>query len=426
MKRIFAILALALALVSCGKDDVFEIRLTSDIVSTSCREGKINIPLEATFDYDVKIAGDAGSWISVASKSRSELVLFVYANSVEQSRSGKVYLCHGDITIRTITVRQNEYEPDEPEETELKYSAPENKKFIRMAYFPSYRADALDKMPDDYLQTVDVACYAFASINNDFTVSVQTPATLTKLVARCKKLGVKVVLSFAGTAATYKEMVKTRANRRKFIKSVMAVVEEYKLDGVDNDWEYPSAGDHTKHGNLLLMREFSNIIHAPGSEMTLSMAITPGIYAGNYQKGIDPGVYDCCDWFGVMVYDDSNPHSSYDMMGKAYNWWVGSAKMPSYKFIGGMPAYGRATGDNWSKSKSYATLVDTYGADPDADNATADGLAFNYNGRKTIAKKTQFLIDKKTGGYFFWEAGQDKTDDKSLLRTAADVAAAAL
>ena len=45
---------------------------------------------------------------------------------------------------------------------------------------------------------------------------------------------------------------------------------------------------------------------------------------------------------------------------------------------------------------------------------------------KTIAKKTQFLIDKKTGGYFFWEAGQDKTDDKSLLRTAADVAAAAL
>lgn len=419
-------MSLALALVSCGKDNVYEIRLPSDIFSTSCKEGKINIPLEATFDYDVKIAGDAGSWISVASKSRSELVLFVYANSVEQSRSGKVYLCHGDITIRTITVRQNEYEPDEPEETELKYSAPENKKFIRMAYFPSYRADALDKMPDDYLQTVDVACYAFASINNDFTVSVQTPATLTKLVARCKKLGVKVVLSFAGTAATYKEMVKKRSYRRKFIKSVMAVVEEYKLDGVDNDWEYPSAGDHTKHGNLLLMREFSNIIHAPGSEMTLSMAITPGIYAGNYQKGIDPGVYDCCDWFGVMVYDDSNPHSSYDMMGKAYNWWVGSAKMPAYKFVGGMPAYGRSTGDNWSKSKSYATLVDSYGADPDADSATADGLSFNYNGRKTIAKKTQFLIDKKTGGYFFWEAGQDKTDDKSLLRTAADVATAAL
>lgn len=421
MKKILLAAApLILLFAACSKGLDPEIILnTTDISCTS--EGRdVHIALSANFDYDAAVEADAASWITVVSKLSNELTLKLAANTGVAERVGKVNISYNGKTLKTVTITQTEPEP------QLIYAAPENKNFIRMAYFPSYRGDALDKMPDDYLQTVDVACYAFASINADYTVSLQTPATLSKLITRCNKLGIKVVLSFAGDTKIYQEMVKKGSTRKKFINSVMSIVDQYKLDGVDNDWEWPSANDHTKQGNLLLMREFSNILHDPQVKKTLSMAITSGVYSGGYQRGIDPGVYDCCDWFGIMIYDDSNPHSSYDMMVKSYNWWVSSAKMPAYKFIGGMPAYGRSTGDNWSKSKTYASLVDSYGADPDADSATADGLSFNYNGRKTIAKKTQFLIDKKVGGYFFWEAGQDKTDDKSLLRTAADIAGSAI
>lgn len=312
--------------------------------------------------------------------------------------------------------------PTEPD-TELIYPAPENNRFLRMAYFPSYQYFNTVDFPDEMLNTVDVACYAFATINDNLTVTLNNPShyNIQDLVNRCHAKGIKIVLSFNGTwlDKRFGQMVATKALRTKFIDSVMKIVNTYGFDGVDNDWEYPSGGAaNTKKGNLLLMREFSNILHAPGVNKILSMALTSGKYEGDYTKGIDKGVYDCCDWMGVMAYDDSNPHSSMGLLQAGYNFWVKKAGMPKSKFVGGMPCYGRGTGDYWNKSKTYKSLLENYGADPDEDTVMTDGYQTNYNGRKTIAAKVEYLFENETGGYFFWEAGQDITDERSLLKTA--------
>lgn len=39
-------------------------------------------------------------------------------------------------------------------------------------------------------------------------------------------------------------MAATAANREKFIKSLMDLLETFNLDGVDLDWEYPVAGTY--------------------------------------------------------------------------------------------------------------------------------------------------------------------------------------
>ena len=52
----------------------------------------------------------------------------------------------------------------------------------------------------------------------------------------------KVMIALGGWgdgSKQYSEMVSSKETRTKFIKSVVAFLEEYKFDGMDLDWEYP-------------------------------------------------------------------------------------------------------------------------------------------------------------------------------------------
>lgn len=324
-----------------------------------------------------------------------------------------------------------EIDPEEYADVTLVSPAPENTGFQKIAYFPYYRNFDTVSIPDETLKMLDVACFAFATIQPNFTVNVEEPGKLMVLVNRCHKFGVKVLLSFNGDSETYREMTGLKSRREIFVKSVMDAVKEYKLDGVDNDWEYPSFASTSAVGNMNLMRDFSNIIHAEGSDMLLTMAITPGKYEGNVSKGILDQVFECVDWFNVMVYDDFSTtkpgmhHSPFSLMEIAYEYWVTKRGLPPSKFVGGLPCYGRASGITQSgTTKTYAGIL-AQGGDPDADEAIVSSenypsYTIYYNGRKTIRKKVAYCLEKGVGGYFFWEAGQDKFDDRSLIKAAYD------
>lgn len=313
------------------------------------------------------------------------------------------------------------------------YLAPENKTFQKVAYFPSYRTLTAEGIPDSKLKMVDVACFAFASINSDYTLTVQEPGKLSALVARCKANGVKVLISLNGTHSTYAAMTSSTASRTTFINSLKNIVNTYDLDGVDNDWEYPKTSDNSSVGNTALMRELSIWLHDPTVNKLLTMAITPGKYAGSIRDGIQDECFNYVDWFNVMVYDDfSNDtpginHSPFALLQTAYNYWIGTRNLPRYKFVCGTPVYGRSSGLGKGIEMSYITILNN-GGSPDANEAVIispsynGGVAFSiyYNGRPLVRQKTRFCIDQKLGGVMFWEAGQDSQDDRSLIKAAYD------
>ncbi|MCQ2148007.1 MAG: glycoside hydrolase family 18 protein [Bacteroidales bacterium] len=324
----------------------------------------------------------------------------------------------------------SEEEPfDEDAVPTLEYPAPINSEFHRIAYFPSYRDCSSLSIPDQTLQYIDYAYYAFASINNDFTVTIDAETNLTVLVHRCHKQGVKVVLSFNGSSEVFKKMVRKASSRKIFVDSVMELVDKFDLDGVDNDWEYPTAADDSADGNVSLMRDLSNRLHDPDVNKVLTMAITSGKYVGNYSNGIRSSISDCVDWFNVMSYDDFSTdtpginHSTVNLLKTGYKYWVETRKFPASKFVGGIPCYGRPSGITQSGTvKTYSAIISA-GGNPDADEAVVSSSSVNnytiyYNGRKTVREKVRFCLDKATGGYFFWEAGQDTHDDTSLMKAA--------
>lgn len=317
----------------------------------------------------------------------------------------------------------------------LQYPAPINRDFMRIAYFPSYRNVGENYVPDFIYESIDVACYAFAKIQGDYTVKVTEPSVMQALVSRAHRLGKKVLISFNGTGATFVKMTSQPDSRRTFVNSVMAVVNQYGLDGVDNDWEYPSTKDGSDRGNLELMKEFSNLLHKPGSDMLLTMAITPAKWAGSYRDAILDDLFWCVDWFNVMTYDDYSEsvpgqnHSSMELLENAYKYYVTTRGLPPYKFVAGLPCYGRASGiTQGGTTMSYSAIL-KQGGNPDEDSATVSQSSYSggsytiyYNGRPTIRRKVKFALDKSLGGYFFWEQGQDSYDDRSLLLCASNAA----
>ena len=349
------------------------------------------------------------------------------------TQTGYITALEAGTTVITVTVKEH---PEIKAEFTLAvkplYKAPKNTKFQKVAYFPSYRDLTEGSIPDEKLQMVDVACFAFASINDNYTLSVQEPDKLRALVARCKAFGVKILLSLNGTHSLYAAMTASPENRAKFIASLKTIVETYDLDGVDNDWEYPKTSDNSHKGNTALMRELSSWLHDPAVNKLLTMAITPGKYEGVTSNGIEQECFDYVDWFNVMVYDDfSNDtpginHSPFELLEVSYNYWVVKRSMPKYKFVAGIPVYGRSSGLGKSISMTYASIL-AQGGNPDANQATVTSSSYNngqtpfvvyYNGRVLVRQKTRYCIDQGLGGVMFWEAGQDTQDDRSLIKAA--------
>lgn len=324
------------------------------------------------------------------------------------------------------------------------YKAPANTGFVSVGYFPYYRDLTATAIPDASLKRIDVACYAFAHISENLLPEVQNPSKLRAFVARCKTLGIKVLISFSGTRDLYVRMVADKTSRDKFIAAVIKIVEDYNLDGIDNDWEYPSAttGSHT--GNLAMMREFSSYCHAPGANKLLTMAITPGIYKGGYTDGIVDELHQYVDWYNVMIYgwaagdgEIGKYPTVWSKLEMSYNYWITTRNMPTSKFVTGIGCYGNPYGiSSTNRTLTYSNIIkqgDELGrdysqvneAEVEAPKYPGEKFTIYYDGQPLVAAKTTWCIDKNLGGMMFWENGQDMHDGRSLVKASYDAKKAA-
>ena len=150
--------------------------------------------------------------------------------------------------------------------------------------------------------------YAFGTVNETFNgVNVQNPDRL-RMIAGLKqqKPTLKVLLSIGGwTAGRFSEMAATKETRTAFAKDCKRIVDEFGLDGIDMDWEYPSsseAGISSSPDDIdnftLLMKELRQVL---GKDKLLTIATICTA------KFIDfKNVLPYLDLVNVMSYDMSD------------------------------------------------------------------------------------------------------------------------
>ncbi|XP_055713443.1 chitinase-3-like protein 2 [Phlebotomus papatasi] len=141
-------------------------------------------------------------------------------------------------------------------------------------------------------------------VNNSLFLDDVLRETFVKVTA-LKKINqeLKILVWTGGMdSGGFSEMVKDHASRKHFIQSVKSVLETYRLDGIDLDWEFPGGFDRQR-------QHFSQLLHEIRREyqrehrtylLTVAVAAPRPIIDVAYDVG---EINSYADFINVMTYD---------------------------------------------------------------------------------------------------------------------------
>ncbi|MCM1332853.1 MAG: glycosyl hydrolase family 18 protein [Bacteroides sp.] len=226
-----------------------------------------------------------------------------------------------------------------------------------VAYVTSWSEDIPDP---DYMTHIN---YAFGHVNDTFDgVRVDNPSRFHR-ISRLKRINpkLKVLLSIGGWGSgRFSEMAADAVLRSAFASDCRRIVDEYGIDGIDIDWEYPgsdiagiSSSKNDEENFVLLLKQ---IREALGSSHLLTIASAA---SGTGCRFVDLLPY--VDFINIMAYDMAHaPHFhsalhesplSGNMTAEvAVNTHL-AAGVPPAKLVLGIPFYGRG-------KKPYDNFVD--------------------------------------------------------------------
>ena len=300
---------------------------------------------------------------------------------------------------------------------------------VVIAYVTSWS----DGMPDPtYLTHIN---YAFGHVNDDFNgVRIDKEERLRQIVAvRDQTPHLKILLSIGGWGSgRFSEMAMDETCRKSFAADCRRVVDAFKLDGIDIDWEYPSVGfadisssPEDIRNYTLLMRDIREAI---GPDKLLTQAtISTAEYIDH--RAINPYV----DFTNVMAYDMGIPpylNSALYPSELVYSICADEAikahldsGVPPHKLVMGLAFYGRGMeGFTRPKDLTKAHLTEGYIACWD-DKAmvpfltdSAGKFAYGYENLESLSIKAQYILDKNLKGAMYWSySGDNEAGD--LRRT---------
>jgi chitinase len=311
--------------------------------------------------------------------------------------------------------------------------------------------------------------YAFADIDKGKIVMrlKSDSLNLVQLVEKKNQYpNLKVIISIGGWVWSnwFSDAALTPSSRAEFTTGAIALMQKYKLDGIDLDWEYPGQiGEDNvfrpedKQNFTLLLAEIRRQLDDLGRRSEKHFLLT--IASGSNQQYIDHTelgeAQKHLDFINIMTYDF---FSGLDSVTGHHANLYDSPKAPetdksvlasverhlkagvnANKIVLGIPFYGRMwTGVNpvnnglYQKAKSVGTIIDfniiidkylNNGFEKLRDEKAMapylwdrDSCRFiSYEDTASIAMKLRFVKEKGLGGAMFWEYSLDKNDE--LLNT---------
>jgi chitinase len=288
-------------------------------------------------------------------------------------------------------------------------------------------------IPDpDYLTHIN---FAFGIVNETFNgVKIRDEDRLYQ-IAQLKEESpdLKISLSIGGwTSGRFSEMAADETCRKAFAADCKRVIEQFKIDGIDMDWEYPTsteAGisaspDDTKNFTLL-MRDIRKAI---GKDKLLTLATVADAKFIDF-KAIDNDI----DFVNVMTYDVGRPpyhhsglyrseHSGRITTEEAMIAHIDSG-VPLNKIVMGIPFYGHGVGEipdfidykNIIKLEKFQKHWDNVAKVPYLTDSVGLFVCC-YEDPESIKYKCEYILLKGLRGAMYWEYSAD--DLEGSLRKA--------
>ncbi|KAF7321311.1 Glyco-18 domain-containing protein [Mycena kentingensis (nom. inval.)] len=256
----------------------------------------------------------------------------------------------------------------------------------------------------------------------------------------------KTLLSIGGW--TYSQagcfnMVVNPSLRAKFVQSSVKLLENFGLDGIDIDYEYPSNHEQAV-GYADLLRELRHALdeHArkKGTDYRFLLTIAAPCGPDHYHKLQVQEMDRYLDFWNMMTYDfagswdsvanhQANVHGGPLSASKAIHWYI-SQGVDRSKIIMGLPLYGRSFANtegpgkpfsgigqgSWEKGVYDYRALPLPGASMFRDEKALASWSYDYETREMIsfdseevaAWKAHWIKDEGLGGAMVWELSGDK------------------
>ena len=229
---------------------------------------------------------------------------------------------------------------------------------------------------------------------------------LSAVVEAAHAVGTRVFITVGGPPAIIDNLNANVSARAVFVANILQLAEEFALDGIDVDFEFPTPGSSGSNFRLL-MEQLGSALHGHGK--LLSAAV---VAYGVVGEGYEPGVLDQLDLLHIMDYDNTDGvgQSTFDSCLMCMRYWSDLRGMHPSKVTMGVPFYA----DNSAQpdvQPSFADLL-AMGASPHSD--TFNGT-YGYNSIDTIGRKVQWASGYGIAGIMIWEMSLDVAGKYCLL-----------
>jgi chitinase len=331
--------------------------------------------------------------------------------------------------------------------------------------FADPRASAKDKVFVGYLfgEARDIHFRLYTHIFHAFLVADEAGhiqqrrgVPSRELTGSAHNAGVKVSLSLGGWGwdRQFASIVSNPQAEERYVKSVMALIDQNDYDGIDLDWEYPDTQEEVT-GFERLTRRFRKELDASGATKKRPMILTMAASSnpGTLKWLGKEFLLETMDWINVMTYDFTGGRTSYaghhsplfasskQPSGAARSteltmkYLVEQRALPADRLAVGIPLYGRG----FAVSEPYAPTKDApKGRVPRGgsfsnlhrlqheqgwvrrwDNETKNpwllspdrSVVIGYDDAESVAIKTEWAMSKGFRGIFFWQIAADRLPD---------------
>lgn len=191
-------------------------------------------------------------------------------------------------------------------------------------------------------------------------------------------------------------------SRDAFVTSLVNLMVDYDLDGVDFDWEGDafSEADRLNYGELL--KEVGAHVGAEGKYISLDTV--------TWRNELNSDALPYVQSMNGMGYDDGPPdHTSVDDGIYVVTHWTSMGLMAP-RMLMGTGFYGLMA--DWS-AITFSDIMDAWAPEPSIDQTNGYGFCNN----DCVAEKMRWVVENGYGGMMIWELSQDVAGERSLLKT---------
>ena len=340
-------------------------------------------------------------------------------------------------------------------------------KRVVIGYVPGFRGELDEKTI--HANKLTHINYAFVDVKDSMAwlTNIATDTINFRKLNYLKKdnPNLKILISIGGWSwsENFSDAVVTERSRKKFASTSAAIVEQYNLDGVDIDWEYPGMKGEDNVFRTEDRENFTMMFKAIREELERLSKKTRKSYQLTTALPCFPKLFDVTemgkvaaylDYVNIMAYDfyvsgdtaghHSNlfPSENYDREDsgeKAFREFT-KAGVPAEKLVLGIPFYGRSwimkSDDNRGINRQVDSTVrgggftfikdslmtrpglvrywDDKAKAPYLWNATTRQLV-TYDDEESVKYKCEYIKAHNMAGIMFW---QYASDPKEYLLTA--------